>query len=248
MAADLQHPERVVGFHFFNPVAKMPLLEIARAVETDDAAVATAFAVGKKLKKSCVMVMDAPAFVANRLVTRFMGEITRSVDEGTPFDVADRATDALGLPMRPFTLMGLVGPAVAFHTSETLHEAFPDRFYVSENMRAMIAAGKPAFWVKDTGGAEVIDPEVAGLFQQGDTVLTEDEVLTRAIDALADEVRRMLDEGVVAEAQDIDLCMILGMGWPFWLGGVTPYLDRTGTSERVTGRRFLPRGVASLPE
>jgi 3-hydroxyacyl-CoA dehydrogenase/enoyl-CoA hydratase/carnithine racemase len=248
MAADLAHPERVVGFHFFNPVAKMPLLEIARAERTDDATLATAFAVGKTLKKSCVLVKDAPAFVANRLVTRFMGEITRAVDEGTPFDVADRATDALGLPMRPFTLMGLVGPAVAFHTAETLHHAFPDRFYVSENMRAMVAAGKPAFWVKDDAGQEVIDPEVAAVFAQGDTVLTEDEVRQRALDSLADEVRRMLDEGVVAEAQDIDLCMILGMGWPFWLGGATPYLDRTGTSERVTGRRFLPRGVASLPE
>jgi 3-hydroxyacyl-CoA dehydrogenase len=225
----------------------MPLLEIARAEHTDDAAVATAFAVGKKLKKSCVLVKDAPAFVANRLVTRFMGEITRAVDEGTPFDVADRATDALGLPMRPFTLMGLVGPAVAFHTAETLHEAFPDRFYVSENMRAMVDAGRPTFWVKDADGAEILDPEVAALTKQGNLVLTEDEVRTRALDALADEVRRMLDDGVVAEAQDIDLCMILGMGWPFWLGGATPYLDRTGTSERVTGRRFLPRGVASLP-
>jgi 3-hydroxyacyl-CoA dehydrogenase/enoyl-CoA hydratase/carnithine racemase len=246
MAAGLRHPERVVGFHFFNPVAMMPLLEIARAVHTDDATLATAFAVGKTLKKSCVLVKDAPAFVANRLVTRFMGEITRAVDEGTPFDVADRATDALGLPMRPFALMGLVGPAVAFHTAATLHEAFPDRFYVSENMRAMVGAGKPAFWIKDAVGSQVIDPEVASIFKQGDVVLTEDEVLTRALDALADEVRRMLDEGVVAEAQDIDLCMILGMGWPFWLGGVTPYLDRTGTSERVTGRRFLDRGVASL--
>jgi 3-hydroxyacyl-CoA dehydrogenase/enoyl-CoA hydratase/carnithine racemase len=247
MAADLKHPERVVGFHFFNPVALMPLLEIARAEHTDDAAVATAFAVGKKLKKSCVLVKDAPAFVANRLVTRFMGEVTRAVDEGTPFDVADRATDALGLPMRPFTLMGLVGPAVAFHTAETLHEAFPDRFYVSENMRAMVEAGRPTFWIKEADGAEVLDPEVAALTKQGNLVLTEDEVRTRALDALADEVRRMLDDGVVAEAQDIDLCMILGMGWPFWLGGATPYLDRTGTSERVTGRRFLPRGVASLP-
>jgi 3-hydroxyacyl-CoA dehydrogenase/enoyl-CoA hydratase/carnithine racemase len=247
MAADLKHPERVVGFHFFNPVALMPLLEIARAEHTDDATLATAFAVGKKLKKSCVLVKDAPAFVANRLVTRFMGEITKAVDEGTPFDVADRATDALGLPMRPFTLMGLVGPAVAFHTAETLHEAFPDRFYVSENMRRMVEAGRPAFWVKADDGSEVIDREVAALFVQGDTVLTADQVRTRALDALADEMRRMLDDGVVAEAQDIDLCMILGMGWPFWLGGATPYLDRTGTSERVTGRRFLPPGVASLP-
>lgn len=82
---------------------------------------------------------------------------------------------------------------------------------------------------------------------QGDVALSEEEIRQRALNALADETRRMLDEGVVAEAQDIDLCMILGAGWPFWLGGLTPYLDRTGTAEAVTGQRFLAPGVASLP-
>ena len=69
----------------------------------------------------------------------------------------------------------------------------------------------------------------------------------RAVEALAQEIRLMLDEGVVQAVQDIDLCMILGAGWPFWLGGISAYLDRAGVSERVTGSRFLPRGVASLP-
>jgi len=246
MASRLAHPERVVGFHFFNPVAMMPLLEIARAEHTDDATVATAFAVGKKLKKSCVLVKDAPAFVVNRLLTRFLGEVTKAVDEGTDFLVADRALDGLGLPMSPFNLLRLVGPAVAFHVSETMHAAFPDRFYVSDSMRALVAAGKTAIYTKDETGALVIDPEVAALFVRGDQPLTSEQVRERALDAMADEVRRMLDEGVVAEAQDIDLCMLLGAGWPFWLGGITPYLDRSGASERVTGRRFLAPGVASL--
>ena len=101
MAADLKHPERVVGFHFFNPVAVMPLVEIVRAAQTDDATLATAFATGKALKKSCVLVKDAPAFVVNRLLTRFMGEVTKSVDEGTDFHVADNALAPLGLPMTP---------------------------------------------------------------------------------------------------------------------------------------------------
>jgi enoyl-CoA hydratase/carnithine racemase len=84
MAGGLAHPERVVGFHFFNPVAMMPLLEIARAERTDDASLASAFALGKALKKSCVLVKDSPAFVVNRLLTRFLGEVTRAFDDGTP--------------------------------------------------------------------------------------------------------------------------------------------------------------------
>jgi 3-hydroxyacyl-CoA dehydrogenase len=241
MAADLKHPERVVGFHFFNPVAVLPLLEIVRAARTDDAALATAFAVGRQLRKSSVLVSDAPAFVVNRLLTRFLGEIFAAVDVGTPLDVANEALDPLGLPMRPLPLLQLVGPAVAHHVGETLHAAFPDRFGVSENLKRIADAGKPV--MVDDG----VNPEVVALLQVGDTPLTAEEVRRRALDALAQEIRLMLDEGVVAEPQDIDLCMILGAGWPFHLGGVTPYLDRTGTAERVTGRRFLPRGVASLP-
>jgi len=238
MAADLAHPERVVGFHFFNPVSVMPLVEIVRAERTDDATLATAFAVGKALKKSCVLVKDAPSFVVNRLLTRFLGETFAAVDAGTPLSVANEALDPLGLPMRPLPLLTMVGPAVARHVAQTLHEAFPDRFAVSENMGRIVEAGKP---LTDRDGA--IDPEVAALLVVGDQPLTAEQVRDRALTALAEEIRLMLDEGVVAQAQDIDLCMILGAGWPFHLGGVTPYLDRAGYARP----RFLPRGVASLP-
>jgi 3-hydroxyacyl-CoA dehydrogenase/enoyl-CoA hydratase/carnithine racemase len=241
MAADLEHPERVVGFHFFNPVAVLPLLEIVRGERTDDASLATAFAVGKQLRKSCVLVKDAPAFVVNRLLTRFLGEIFAAVDAGTPPAVADAALDPLGLPMRPLALLQLVGPAVAYHVGGTLHRAFPERFGVSDNLKRIAASGQPIM-VDDE-----VNPQVTALLEVGDQPLTAEGVRERALAALAEEIRLMLDEGVVAEAQDIDLCMILGAGWPFHLGGVTPYLDRTGTAERVTGRRFLPRGVASLP-
>jgi 3-hydroxyacyl-CoA dehydrogenase len=240
-AADLERPERLVGFHFFNPVAVMPLVEIIRAERTDDAALATAFAVGKALKKTCVLVKDAPAFVVNRVLMRFMGEIFAAVDAGTPPAVADSALDPLGLPMRPLALTQLVGPGVAYHVGSILHDAFPDRFPASENMKRIAESGL-ALLVDDE-----LNPEVAKLLQVGDQPLTVEEVRQRALDALALEIRLMLDEGVVAEPQDIDLCLIMGAGWPFHLGGITPYLDRTGTAERVTGRRFLPQGMASLP-
>nr|WP_198943331.1 3-hydroxyacyl-CoA dehydrogenase NAD-binding domain-containing protein [Actinokineospora bangkokensis] len=247
MAADLQHPERVVGFHFFNPVAVMPLLEIVRADKTDDATLATAFSVGKSLKKSSVLVKDAPAFVVNRLLTRFMGEVVKAIDEGTPFEVADRATESLGLPMSPLVLLQLVGAPVALHVAETMHGAFPDRFGASPNMRKFVEAGKSSVYVWDDKGTQSVDPEVQALWEFGPTELTGEQVLARVLEGVAEEIRIMLDEGVVAEAQDIDLCMILGGGWPFWLGGITPYLDREGISEKVNGKPFLAPGVASVP-
>lgn len=246
MASKLKHPERVVGFHFFNPVAVLPLLEIVRGEQTDDASLATAFGVAKKLKKTAVLVKDAPAFVVNRILTRFMGEIQNIIDEGTPVATAEKAVEPLGLPMSPLVLLELVGPAIGLHVSETLHGAFPERFTVSPNLKAVVEAGKRGFYVYDSGKPE-LDPEVAALLKQGDTVLTEEQVLERVTGAVAEEIGLMLDEGVVAEAQDIDLCLITGAGWPFHLGGITPYLDRAGVAERVNGKPFLAPGVASVP-
>ncbi|MEU3555628.1 3-hydroxyacyl-CoA dehydrogenase NAD-binding domain-containing protein [Streptomyces fragilis] len=246
MASKLKNPERVVGFHFFNPVAVLPLLEIVRGERTDDASLATAFAVARKLKKTGVLVKDAPAFVVNRILTRFMGEVQNVIDEGTPVAVAEKAVEPLGLPMSPLVLLELVGPAIGLHVSETLHRAFPDRFTVSGNLKRVVEAGKRGFYVYDSGKPE-LDPEVAALLQQGDTVLSEEQVRERVLGAVAQEIGLMLDEGVVAEAQDIDLCLITGAGWPFHLGGITPYLDREGVSERVNGKRFLAPGVASVP-
>jgi len=234
MAASLAHPERVVGFHFFNPVAVLPLVEVVRGELTDDASVATALDVGRTLKKNCVIVADRPAFVVNRLLTRFLGEIIGTVDEGTGFEVAEHAADPLGLPMSPFLLLQLVGPKIAVHVAETLAAAFPGRFAVSGKLRAVADSGKTSVYRPDFS----VDPEVIALLAGGDRPSTGPEVLARALEGLAEEIRIMLDEGVVAAAEDIDLCMILGAGWPFHLGGITPYLDRTGVSAKVNGAPF----------
>lgn len=246
MAADLKHPERVVGFHFFNPVAVLPLLEVIKGEKTDDATLATAFATARALKKSAVGSADLPGFVFNRLLIRTLGEVMNAVDEGTPFEVADNAIAELGMPMTPFTLLALVGPAVALHTGETLAEAYPERFHNSPGLEALVEAKKSAVWSYGADGKQVVDPEVAELWKQGDKASTSEEVLDRTRRAFAEEIQIMLDEGVVAAAEDIDLCLILGGGFGFWNGGITPYLDRTGTSEAVNGKRFLAPGVASV--
>jgi len=202
--------------------------------------------VAKELRKNAVLVKDAPAFVVNRLLTRLTSVLFAAVDEGTPVTDADRALAPLGLPMSPMTLLQLVGPAIALHVGESLHAAFGDRFPVSPNLAALVEAKKPGLYDWTTEGKPYVSDATAALFSVGDSPSSRDEVRARVLDALAQEIGLMLAEGVVAAPMDIDLCMILGAGWPFHLGGITPYLDREGVSERVLGRRFLPPGVASV--
>lgn len=238
MGKDLAHPERLVGFHFFNPVAQMPLLEIVRAQETDETALATAFVLGKALRKTSVLVKDEAAFVVNRILLRLMGEIAKAFDDGTDAATADGALRSLGLPMTPFTLLAMVGIPVAHHVSESLHAAFGERFHVSENYARLIENGITSLWVPTEDGGQEIPASTMELLSFGNTPSTAEELLVRTQDALAQEIGLMLAEGVVAGPEDIDLCMVMGAGWPMHLGGITPYLDAVGASERVNGKKF----------
>jgi 3-hydroxyacyl-CoA dehydrogenase/enoyl-CoA hydratase/carnithine racemase len=246
MSEGMKNPERVIGFHFFNPVAIMPLLEVARTSKTDDATTATAVNIGKELKKTMVITKDAPGFVVNRLLTRFMGEITDAMDEGTPADVADSALRSVGFPMSPFELVGLVGPGVALHVAETLNKNLGPRYRISPTMQRLVKEGVRTFYIKDESGKLVPNPAAVALMEKGDQPSTGEEVRMRALKAMAEEARMMLDEGVVSTPAEIDICMLLGAGWPMVLGGILPYLDREGISEAVSGKRFHPKGVASL--
>lgn len=245
----LAHPERLVGFHFFNPVAVMPLIEIVRTPHTTDAALATAFVVAKSLGKNAVLTADAPGFVVNRLLAKVMGEAARGVYEGTPLLTVEKAFAPLGLPMSPFQLIDLVGWKVAAHVQDTMAGAFPDRFYANANFHELAElpevvekdkSGKVTGWTK--AAERVLKPAV------GSTPATEQEILRRVQDGLAQEIRIMLDDQVVPEVEDIDLCLILGAAWPFIDGGASPYLDREGASERVFGATFHTppiRGIAA---
>ena len=248
MSEGLEHPERVVGFHFFNPIAVMPLLEIARTTHTDDATTATAVSIGKELKKTMIICKDAPGFVVNRLLTRFMGEITDAVDEGTDPQVADNAMRSIGFPMSPFELLGLVGPGVAVHVAETLHANLGPRYRISPTMQAMVKEGVKTFYLKNDDGTFSANPAALALVHKGDAPSTAEQVRLRALKALAEEARMMLDEGVVSSPAEIDLCMLMGAGWPMHLGGILPYLDREGISDSVCGQRFHAPGIASLPQ
>ncbi len=247
IGSKLAHPERLVGFHFFNPVAVMPLIEIVKTPLTNDAALSTAFVVAKGLGKNAVLTADAPGFVVNRLLAKVMGEAAHAIDMGTPIMTVEKAYAPIGLPMTPFQLIDLVGWKVAAHVQDTMASKFPERFFASDNFHRLAElsevvekdkSGKVTGWTK----------QAQKLLEVGKTPLSEAEILRRVQDGLAQEIKLMLDEGVVPEVEDIDLCLILGAAWPFIDGGASPYLDREGASERVFGGTFhTPKivGIAS---
>ncbi|MBF4634192.1 enoyl-CoA hydratase/isomerase family protein [Agreia pratensis] len=240
IGAKLAHPERLVGFHFFNPVAVMPLIEVVNTPSTDEATLSTAMVIAAKLRKNAVITRDTPGFVVNRILAKLLGEAMHAVDTGTPFEVVDNALKPFGLPMTPFELLELVGLKVGAHVLDTHHAAFPDRFFESSNLHRLAEHGK--IFDRDSKGAiKGFDKKAVKIVADGGaggTALTEAELLRRVEDGLADEIKRMLDDDVVHAAEDIDLCLILGAGYPFQMGGATPYLDRVGASERVFGDTF----------
>jgi 3-hydroxyacyl-CoA dehydrogenase/enoyl-CoA hydratase/carnithine racemase len=212
-----------VGMHFFNPVALMPLVELIRTPDLSDEALATAYEVTRGLGKTPVLVRDAPAFVVNRLLTRMTGVVVGALEHGNSVEEADTAIMRLGLPMAPSVLLQMVGPRVANHVLHTLHAAYPDRFPLLRTLDNY-ADGMDEIVIAEQAPASV------------------EEITETALEALADECRHLLEEGVVASAADIDTCMLLGAGFPFFLGGITKHLDQIGVSERVAGSTLAELG------
>lgn len=248
IGAKLAHPERLVGFHFFNPVAVMPLIEIVKTPGTNEQTLSTAFVVAKGLGKNAVLTADAPGFVVNRLLAKVMGEAARAVYDGTAVADVEKAFGPLGLPMGPFQLIDLVGWKVAAHVQDTMVRHFPDRFYANENFHALAELDQVV--EKDKGGRVTGWTKAAEKALKGhvaNTPASAETILRRVQDGLTQEIRLMLDEDVVPEVEDIDLCLILGAGWPFIDGGASVYLDREGASERVFDGTFHTppiRGIA----
>ena len=237
MAKSLKHPGRLVGFHFFNPVAVMPLVEVVRAEKSSDEAVATAMEVAKNLRKTAVITSDSAGFVVNRLLGYLLGEAMRAVDEGASFEEVASAIAPLGLPMNPFDLLELVGLKVGAHVLDSMHAFNKERFYASENLHKLAEHGK--LLERDAKGKiKGYDKKAMEIVSGGKNARSAAEIFESVQVGLAKEVKLMLEEKVVQTPQDIDLCMIMGAAWPFHLGGITPYLDRSGASEKAFGGSF----------
>jgi 3-hydroxyacyl-CoA dehydrogenase len=214
-----------VGIHFFNPVPLMPLVELARTPETEDVTLATAYAFARGLGKKAVLVEDAPGFVVNRLLARMLGVVLQALEHGNTVEEADEAIQRLGLPMAPSVLLQMVGPRVANQVLETLHGAYPDRFLLSPTL---------ANYARGSFETVVVEQKPRSV----------DDIREAALRALADEARHLLEDGVVGSAADLDTCLLLGAGFPFFLGGITKHLDQTGVSAIVAGKPLAEIGPA----
>src|SRR3954452_3376491 len=191
IGAKLKHPERLVGFHFFTPVAVMPLIEVVKTPQTDEATLSTAMVTAAALKKNAVITADTPGFVVNRVLAKILGDAMHAVDDGTPFDVVDEAISPLGLPMAPSALLDLVGLKVGAHVLDTHHAAFPDRFYRSENLHKLAEYG--TLLEKDAKGkVKGLDKGAAKILSGGKNPWTKEQILRTLEDGLADEIHRML--------------------------------------------------------
>lgn len=243
MAEDLAHPERVVGLHFFNPVAKMPLVEVIHTEKTDEQTLATGLEVVRRLRKFAVRSADAPGFIVNRLLFRVLGGVLASLDAGADPVEVDASLDALGMPMRPFELLDLVGLGVADHVGQVLLEELGDRFHASPGLGVMAQGGVHFTERSRTSVHPPVSPTVAQVFGEGERPagiepLVGEALLEKVRAGLAEEIQLMIEEGVVEQPEQVDLALILGAGFPRHRGGITPYLDASGASERTTGSAF----------
>jgi len=235
MAEGLPSPERVVGIHFFNPPEKMPLVEVIRGKQTNDAAVATACRLAIKLGKFPVITADAPGFLVNRCLAPYLNEAARLLLEGTEPEAIDAAMLDFGMPMGPCRLLDEIGFDVAAKVSDVMQAGFPQRMVPCPLFAAMAQA--KALGTKSGGGIYGGDGKGKG---PGRNVLAElraqrgtpgreasrSELVQRLIYPLVDEAYRCLDEGIVQDEADLDLGLVMGIGFPPFTGGITQFAQR----------------------
>lgn len=258
MATVVEDPSRVAGLHFFNPVDKMPLVEVIKGDMTSDQTVDILKSFARKLGKIPVAVKDRPGFLVNRLLLPYLNEAARMLEDGVPLQAIDKALMRFGMPMGAFYLLDVVGLDIASHVGGILHNGLGDRLSPSPVLKTMFDAGRlgkktgKGFYRYDTNGRREYDPELMEFLKKhitGDLQLNEEEIVERAILAMINEAAYCLEEEVVAGPDAVDAAMIFGAGFPPYTGGLLRYADTLRVSHLVTrlvemsqayGKRFEP--------
>jgi 3-hydroxyacyl-CoA dehydrogenase/enoyl-CoA hydratase/3-hydroxybutyryl-CoA epimerase len=236
IAARALRPERVVGLHFFNPVHRMPLVEVIAGRRSSPEAVATVHALALRLGKVPVVVKDEPGFLVNRILTLYLNESMRLLVEGQRTGNVDRSMTAFGMPVGPLALLDEVGLDTAEHVGQVLRDAFGARIQ-SENtvLHPMVAAGKVGrkvangFYRYRNGKRSGPDPAVYGLIgSPAPRELPPETLQERMVLAMINEAAVCLEQGVAREPRDVDLAMVLGTGFPPFRGGLLRHADTIG--------------------
>ena len=235
LAIQARHPERIVGLHFFNPVDRMPLVEVVIGLQSSPEAVTTAFRLARDLGKTPVLVRDGPGFLVNRLLAFYLGEAINAFEQGADPIAVDATMVEFGMPMGPFELLDQIGLDVANKVTHVLGEAFGDRLPRQASIGRLIeggALGKKSgrgFYLYREGHKESVSEaarEAAG--NPAPHTPPAQEILDRLLLPLIHEGARALEEGLVRHAEDIDLAMVLGTGFPAFRRGPLYYADRRG--------------------
>ena len=238
IAEDLKHPERVVGMHFFNPVHRMPLVEVIRGVKTSDEVVATTVALTKKFSKVPLVVKNSPGFLVNRILMPYLNEAGFLAQEGVSIEAIDQAALSFGMPMGPFTLMDEVGIDIVVKAGHVMKEAFKERAQMSSLVQAIYEAGrygkknKKGFYnynnkMKRAGIAFDVRKHVSPTIRE----MAAHEIQQRLFYTMVNEACSCLEEEIVKNAQYLDMGMIFGTGFPPFRGGVLKYADVEGVSK-----------------
>jgi 3-hydroxyacyl-CoA dehydrogenase/enoyl-CoA hydratase/3-hydroxybutyryl-CoA epimerase len=229
LAKTVPHPERVIGLHFFNPVHRMPLVEIIALPETSPDVLATAVSFVQKLGKTPVVVKDSPGFLVNRILVPYLMEAVRLHGSGIPVKDIDEAMLEFGMPMGPLRLLDEIGLDVASHVAKTLADAFPDRFPHTDALDKMVAAGQLG---KKNGHGFYCYEKGRETAQGAHSDLPRHEsIRTNLALRISQEAMRCLKEGIARDADDIDLAMVLGTGYPPFRGGPITFARDTGIIE-----------------
>jgi 3-hydroxyacyl-CoA dehydrogenase/enoyl-CoA hydratase/3-hydroxybutyryl-CoA epimerase len=243
IAAQAKHPERVVGMHFFNPVHKMPLVEVIYGAKTDPEVTATIFDLAKRMGKTPVVVKDAPGFLVNRILAPYLGEAVRLLLEGADPAAVDKAMRAFGMPVGPFELLDDVGIDVATKGAETLSGAWPDRMPIDPAFEKMVAARRlgrksgKGFYAYEGEKRTGPDPSLYG--ELGLTPPSKhpssSEIERRLLLPMVNEAAFCLADGIVESPAKLDLAMIFGTGFPPFRGGLCAHADSVGAAAIVDG-------------
>jgi len=253
LTKEAQHPERFVGMHFFNPVPKMPLVEVIAGEQTSDESVATVVALAKRLGKTPIKVGESPGFLVNRILLPYLNEAARLFEEGAAVTQIDRLLEQFGMPMGPFTLADEVGIDIGKEVSGILEDAYGERMPKAQVIEHLVERGwlgkksGKGFYLHQGRGKRP-NPELDSL-QSASKEIEDQEIIDRTMLIMVNEASRCLEEGVVKNAEYLDMAMVLGTGFPAFRGGLLRYAERLGiekvvarlkTLEAAHGIRFAP--------